>query len=198
MEKNIQLNKKIIESGVNLIDPDFTYIDETVSFGKNVTIYPGVVLENNVKIGNNVTIQNYSIIKNNIEIGNDVFIGPYNLIRNDTTIDDNSSIGPHCEITRSKLGKFCKIGHKNFIGDAILYDNVFFGAGAITANSNFDQTFKTILHKNVKIGVNACLIAPIEIKENSFVAAGSTVNKNISENTLSIARAMQINKPFKK
>ncbi len=196
-KKDLSINKKLADSGVHFIDIDNTYIGEKVEIGTNCVIYPNVCIWDNVKIGNNCTIQTSTIITNNIKIFNDVFIGPGCLIRDNSVIANNCSIGPNCEITRSFLGVNCILGHKNFIGDAVLEDNVKFGAGAIIANSNWKDTFKATIGKNTLIGVNSCLISPIKIGNDCIVAAGSTITDSCGDNQLLIARTRQITKDRK-
>lgn len=188
MNKNIPIlvNKNTVTIGKNVI------------FGKNVYIYPNVTIDNNIMIGNNVVIQPCCTILNNVVIEQNCFIGSNTLIRDKVLIKENTRIGPHCEIVRSEIGSKCLIGHKNFIGDAIIEENVKFGCGAVVANSDFKNHFQTIIHKNCCIGANATLISPLVIKQNSFVAAGSVITENVENDTLAIARSKQLSKKIKK
>lgn len=191
---NQKIIKKWIKKGVKILNPESVYIDNTVKIGRNVTIMNGVSLKNNVVIHDNVTIQENSILTNKIEVYDNVFIGPFNLIRDNTIIHNDVLIGSHCEITRSTISSNCKIGHKNFLGDANLSENVSFGAGAIIANTDFNQNYLTTIQANAKIGVNVTLVAPIVVGENCFIAAGSTITKDVPANNIAFGRAFQINK----
>lgn len=192
-------NNKIllIKKGVVLVNPSTIFIGNEVNIEPGVIIYPNVTIYDNVTIKANTTIQSCTMITNNTIVNENCLIGTNTIIREDVSIGKDSIIGPHCEVVRSKIGVKCTIAHKNFIGDAIIFDNVKFGCGSIIANSDFKTRFKTIINEGVSIGVNANLIAPITIGKNSFVAAGSTIVNDIPENNLAIARSFQTNKVLK-
>lgn len=196
-KKDFEIINELEKNGVIFIDKNNVYISKDVQIGKNTIVYPNVCIWENVEIGQDCIIQTSTMINNNVRILNNTFIGPSCLIRDNCIIGMNCSIGPHCELTRSFIGVGCKLGHKNYIGDAILSDNVKFGAGAIIANSDFNQTYKTYIGENTMIGVNASLIAPINIGSNNLIAAGSTIVKNTDDNQLVIARSQQVNKERK-
>ncbi len=180
---NLKTNLSWKDKGVVFKDINSVTIGNDVELDSGVVLYPGVVLENNVKIEKNVTIQNATLIKNNVTIGKDSFIGPFNLIRNNTVIGNNSLVGGHCEITRSTIASDVKIYHQSFIGDTIIEPKVQIGCNVTTANSNFKDSFKTIIKSNTKIGVGVILIAPIVIGSNCFIGAGTTVTKDIGNDS---------------
>lgn len=189
---------KFKDKKITFINESTIFIGDNVEIEDDVIIYPNVTIFNNVKIKSGTIIQPCTTIFNNITINNQCLIGSNTVIRENVTIGIRSIVGPHCEIVRSNIGANCVIAHKNFIGDSIIFDNVKFGCGAIVANTNFNERFKTIVEEGAKIGVNANLIAPIRIGKNSFVAAGSTITNDVPEDNLSIARNQQTNKPLKK
>ena len=41
------------------------------------------------------------------------------------------------------------------------------------------------------MGCNSNLVAPVTVKTNSYVAAGSTITRDVPENSLAVARARQ-------
>lgn len=188
---------------------DNTYISSETKIGENVKIYPNVFIEGNCIIGNNTTIypgtfiinseigENCVVKYSNItdsKIGNNVVIGNYSTIRDGAVIMDNAKVGTCVEIKKSIIGKGSKVPHLSYIGDAEIGENVNIGAGAITANYNGVAKNKTVIGDNCFIGTNVNMIAPITIGDNSLVAAGSTVNKDIPNNSLAIARERQTNK----
>ena len=107
---------------------------------------------------------------------------------------DNAKVGTCVEIKKSIVGKGSKVPHLSYIGDAVIGENVNIGAGAITANYNGKEKNKTIIGDNCFIGTNVNMIAPITVGSNALVAAGSTINKDVPENSLYIARERQVNK----
>lgn len=185
------------------------FISKETIIGKNVKIYPNVFIEGKCKIGDNTTIypgsfivdseigENCTIKYSNItnsKIGNNVVVGNYSTIRDNAVIMDSAKVGTCVEIKKSIVGKGSKVPHLSYIGDAVIGENVNIGAGAITANYNGKEKNKTIIGDNCFIGTNVNMIAPITVGSNTLVAAGSTINKDVPENSLSIARERQLNK----
>ena len=146
------------------------------------------------KIGKNTIIKFGSLIEDDVVIGDNCIIGPYAHIHTHSVIGDECVIGNFVEIKNSRLGDKCKAKHMTYIGDCECGDNVNFGCGVVIANYNGKEKNKTIIKSNSFIGCNSNLVAPIEIGENSFVAAGSTINKDVKDNEFVIERSEEIHK----
>ena len=183
-----KIRKLAIKKGVKLISPE--YLSPDTKFGKNVLIEPYVVIGEGVKIGNNVKILSFSYIEKT-KIGNNVTIGPFARLRPDTILEDNSRIGNFVEIKKSKIGKNSKVSHLSYIGDSILGKNVNVGAGTITCNYDGKNKYKTKILDNAFIGSNTSLVAPVKIGKNTVIGAGSTITKNVKDNTLALSRVSQ-------
>jgi bifunctional UDP-N-acetylglucosamine pyrophosphorylase/glucosamine-1-phosphate N-acetyltransferase len=196
-EKLLQnkIKKAAIEKGVKLISPDSIYLSSDTKFGKNVLIEPYVVIGKAVKIGNNVKILSFSYIEKT-KIGNNVTIGPFARLRPDTVLEDNSKIGNFVEIKKSIVGKNSKVNHLSYIGDSVLGKNVNVGAGTITCNYDGKNKYKTKILDNAFIGSNSSLVAPVKIGKNTVIGAGSTITKDVKDNTLALSRVFQ--REFKK
>ena len=196
-EKLLQnkIKKAAIKKGVKLISPDSIYLSSDTKFGKNVLIEPYVVIGKAVKIGNNVKILSFSYIEKT-KIGNNVTIGPFARLRPDTVLEDNSKIGNFVEIKKSIVGKNSKVNHLSYIGDSVLGKNVNVGAGTITCNYDGKNKYKTKILDNAFIGSNSSLVAPLKIGKNTVIGAGSTITKDVKDNTLALSRVFQ--KEFKK
>lgn len=203
--KNIEL----MDNGVILIDPETTYIEEDVQIGEDTVIYPNVVIQGNTKIGKectifgNTRIEN-SIISNNVKIESSlieesqieegVTIGPFAHLRPKTYLKEKVHIGNFVEIKNATLEKGVKTGHLTYIGDANIGENTNIGAGTITCNYDGQKKHKTIVGKDSFVGSNTILVAPVELGNKSFTAAGSVITKNVPNNTLAFGRAKQVNK----
>ena len=186
-----KLRNKFIESGVKMIGPETIFFSEDTKIGKNVVINPYVVIGEKVKIGNNVIINSFSYLED-CKIENKVDVGPYARIRPGTILKDGSRIGNFVEIKKSTIGKKSKVNHLSYIGDSELGENVNIGAGTITCNYDGFKKSKTKIKRNVFIGSNSSLVAPITINENSIVGAGSVITKNVKKKSLTLTRATQI------
>ena len=185
-----KIRKLAIKKGVKLISPESIYLSSDTKFGKNVLIEPYVVIGEGVKIGNNVKILSFSYIEKT-KIGNNVTIGPFARLRPDTILEDNSRIGNFVEIKKSIIGKNSKVSHLSYIGDSILGKNVNVGAGTITCNYDGKNKYKTKILDNAFIGSNTSLVAPVKIGKNTVIGAGSTITKNVKDNTLALSRVFQ-------
>jgi bifunctional UDP-N-acetylglucosamine pyrophosphorylase/glucosamine-1-phosphate N-acetyltransferase len=203
-----KINVNLLKKGIYIENPFMQTIVSIDSF-----IEPGVKIYNNCKIINSVikagaTIKDNSIIINSqvgasiisnsvIEdsiIGDNVTIGPYAHIRLNSNIGNNCRIGNYVEIKNSLLGDSTKCAHLTYIGDANVGSNCNFGCGTVTVNYDGINKNKTVIGNNVFIGCNANLIAPIEIKDNAFIAAGSNITDNLDIDDFAIARARQVTK----
>ena len=173
-----------------MIGPETIFFSEDTKIGKNVTIEPYVIIGAKVKIGNNVKINSFSHLEN-CKIENKVDIGPYARIRPGTVLKEGSKIGNFVEIKKSIIGKKSKINHLSYIGDSDLGTFVNVGAGTITCNYDGFKKSKTKIKKNVFIGSNSSLVAPVTINENSIVGAGSVITKNVKKKSLALTRSIQ-------
>jgi len=204
-----RINKKHMENGVTLIDPTATYIESDVVIGTDVIIEPNVylkgstVIETGVIIGAGSNLENtkvgegVQILRSFItdsEIGAYATVGPYAHIRAEAVVGPKSRVGNFVEIKNANLGEEVKAAHLSYMGDAEIGARVNMSCGAITANYDGKKKYKTIIGADAMIGSNVNLIAPVEIGESAYVAAGSTVSRNVPAEALAIARSKQENK----
>ena len=163
--------------------PNTIYIDQSVIIKGESIIESGVSLLGNSKIINS-NIKTNSIVEEAIiedsSIGPIARIRPYSIIK-------NSKIGNYVEIKSSKLTKV-KAGHLSYLGNSTIKENTNIGAGTITCNYDGINKHSTQIGKNVFIGSNTQLIAPLIIEDDTIIAAGSTITKNIKKGQLAISR----------
>lgn len=203
-----RINNYHMSNGVTFINPDNTYIDGKVKIGVDTIIYPGVTLEGTTEIGENCIIRSNSRIKssiicNGVEIessviedsivGENTIIGPYAHLRPNSKVGKCVKIGNFVEVKNSIIKDGTKAGHLSYIGDAEVGHDVNIGCGVVFVNYNGKEKFKTIVGDNSFIGSNSNLVAPVNVEGWGYVAAGSTITKEVTEGTLSIARAPQKN-----
>ena len=208
MQKRI--NKKHMANGVTFIDPDTAYIDADVKIGCDTLIESNVVIKGNTEIGddcvvtsgsriidskiaNNVTVTSSTVEQAEMDDFSDV--GPNSHLRPKAIIRKGAHIGNFVEIKNAEIGENSKVGHLTYIGDATLGKDVNVGCGTIFAN--YDGVKKD--HSNVGdrafIGSGATLVAPVNIADHAFVAADSTITKDVAKYEMAIARGRQVNKP---
>ena len=191
--KNIQseLRNKFLKKGVKMIAPETVFFSKNTKIGKNVIIEPYVVIADKVSVGNNVRILSFSHLEG-VRIDNNVNIGPYARLRPGTVLKSGSKVGNFVEVKKSIIGRNSKVNHLSYIGDSLLGKKVNIGAGTITCNYDGVKKSKTIIDDEVFVGSNSSLVAPIKLKNKSVVGAGSVITKNVSDGTLALTRAEQI------
>ena len=201
---------KLMFEGVTIIDPSQTYIDADVVIGKDTIIYPGCTIEKGSKIGENCSIGPNSCVSSS-EIGNDVIIeysvvreskvgdnttiGPFANIRPGNVLGKNIRIGDFVELKKSEIGDGAKISHLAYVGDAQIGENTNIGAGVIIVNYDGFSKYITRIGDNSFVGCNSNLISPVDIGDDAYIAAGSTITSDVPKKALSIARSRQVNKP---
>ena len=185
------LRNKALKKGVNLIAPETVFLSKDTYFGKNVTVEPYVVLGPKVIIGDNSHIKSFSHLEGTT-IKKNVIVGPYARLRSGTLLKDNSKIGNFVETKKSKLGENSKVNHLSYIGDAEIGNNSNIGAGTITCNYDGTKKSKTKISKNVFVGSNSSLVAPVTLEDGSFIGAGSVITKKVKKGSLAITRSAQV------
>ncbi len=203
-------NIEVMENGVTIIDPASTFIDSEVKIGRDTIIYPGTYLEGKTTIGENCEIgPNTRLVDMKVgngvqmqfsychesEICDDVILGPYVHIRPGSKISRKVKIGNFVEVKNSNIGEGSKLPHLQYIGDCDMGSGVNMGCGTITVNYDGKKKFRTVIGDNVFVGCNSNLVAPVEVENGAYIAAGSTITDKVPENNLAIARARQVNKP---
>ncbi|MDQ0202125.1 bifunctional UDP-N-acetylglucosamine diphosphorylase/glucosamine-1-phosphate N-acetyltransferase GlmU [Neobacillus ginsengisoli] len=202
-------NELHMRNGVTIIDPANTYIGADVEIGQDTVIYPGTMIKGKTVIGlgceigpnseiDSSVIGEETVVRQSVvhksSVGAHVNIGPFAHIRPDSDISDDVKIGNFVEIKKAIFGKGSKASHLSYIGDAEVGSNVNIGCGSITVNYDGKNKFLTKIEDDVFIGCNSNLVAPVTVGKGSYVAAGSTITKDVPGDALSIARSQQVNK----
>ena len=212
-EASALLNRRIVRrhmtNGVTVIDPDTTYIEEQVQIGMDSVIYPMTILEGETRIGEEAVIGPNSrltdvvagdrtrleqTVAERCTIEDDAVLGPFTHIRFGSMIGPGCRVGNFTEIKNSTRGAGTQIVHQGYLGDVDVGDNVNFGSNCSVANYDGQVKARTRVGSHAFVGNNTTLVAPVEISENTYVAAGSTITETVPQFALSIARARQINK----
>ena len=204
-----RIAKKLMLEGVTIIDPNNTYIEAAVKIERDVTIYPGCIIEGdtliqedsvigpntrirNGNIGKGVSIQNSIVLESSI--GECTTVGPFAYIRPGNKIGSHAKIGDFVEMKNSTFGDHSKASHLTYVGDGDVGNNVNLGCGVVFVNYDGKNKNRSYVGDNSFVGCNVNLIAPVRINANSYVAAGTTVTREVPEDSLAIGRARQENK----
>lgn len=206
-----QLRQDIIErhleSGVYIQDTHTTFIDDTVKIQRGVKILPFCRIEGSSEIKGDAVIAG-SYIRDSIVDGASVeyshiidshvharaSVGPFARLRS-ATICEGCRIGDFVEIKASKLAEGVKASHLSYVGNADVGEHTNVGCGSVFCNYDGVNKHKTTVGANCFLGANTNLIAPVVIGDNSFIAAGTTVTRDVEEESFTIGRVKQATKP---
>lgn len=206
---HFQKNLSLLASGVRFLNPKATYIGEDVEIEPDVYLEANVYIYGKTKIGSGSTIESGVHIKDSLIGPNTIIksgsyleqvtvhgessIGPYARLREGTLVEKHVKLGNFVETKKTTLKQGAKAGHQCYLGDTEVGENTNIGAGTITCNFAVDEKkYRTIIGKDVFIGSDTQIIAPVEIHDNAVVAAGSTVTKNVEANSLYVTRAKSV------
>ena len=172
----MRINTEHMKNGVTIEDVNTTYIYDGVKIGMDTVIHPNTT------------------IKSDVEIGEDCEIGPNAYIREGCKLANNVKIGNFVEIKKAIIGEGTKVPHFIYLGDCEVGEKCNIGCGTITCNYDGFHKSKTIIGNHSFIGSNSNLVAPVNIGNETFIAAGSTITDDVPDYALAIARQRQTNK----
>jgi bifunctional UDP-N-acetylglucosamine pyrophosphorylase/glucosamine-1-phosphate N-acetyltransferase len=191
-----RINEAHMLAGVTLVDPKTTWIEPTVEIEADVTIQPFTVLRGDTRIATGAEI-GANTVAIDAHIGQKATIGPFCYLRPGTVLGESSKAGTFVEIKNSRIGDRTKVPHLSYVGDAEIGDDTNVGAGAITANFPHkpgQAKGRTTIGSNVRTGIHNGFVAPVEIGDGAWIAAGSVITKDVPADALGISRSRQENK----
>ncbi|MCH3905818.1 MAG: bifunctional UDP-N-acetylglucosamine diphosphorylase/glucosamine-1-phosphate N-acetyltransferase GlmU [Lactobacillus sp.] len=204
-----RINEEHMRNGVSFIDPDAAYIDSDVKIGNDTVIEGGVVIKGKTVIGKNCLITTGSRIEDSqlgdhvtvtsstlqeAEMDDNTDIGPNSHLRPKAVIRKGAHVGNFVEIKKAEIGENTKVGHLTYIGDATLGKDVNVGCGVIFSNYDGVKKFHSYVGDKAFVGAGATIINPINVADHSFIAADSTITKDVKRYEMAIARGRQVNK----
>lgn len=201
---------RVSAQGALLLCPEQTFVDVGVEIAAGAVIGPNVTLKGtttiasgakidmgssltNVTIAENAHIKPYCVLED-AEVGANAGVGPFAHIRPGSKLGPESKVGNFVETKKARLGKGSKASHLTYLGDAEIGDDCNIGAGTITCNYDGFNKSLTKLGDGVFIGSNSQLVAPVNIGDGGYVAAGSTVVDDVPADALAIGRSRQVTK----
>jgi bifunctional UDP-N-acetylglucosamine pyrophosphorylase/glucosamine-1-phosphate N-acetyltransferase len=197
-------------TGANLLRPETCVIDPEVEIGRDTIIEPYVQLLGRTRVGRGCRIRSFSVIENCI-LGNGILvrqsciledsriadgaeIGPFVHLRPGCEIGEKAHLGNFVEMKKTRMGKGAKANHLSYLGDAEIGEATNIGAGAITCNYDGVHKHRTLIGKNVFVGSDSNLVAPIVIGDGAYIAAGSCITDDVPADALALGRARQVTK----
>jgi bifunctional UDP-N-acetylglucosamine pyrophosphorylase/glucosamine-1-phosphate N-acetyltransferase len=191
-----RINGAHMRDGVTIVDPATTWIEPDVEIEPDATIHPFVYLRGSTRIGSEAEVLSHTVAVD-AQIGRRATVGPFCYLRPATILEASSKAGTFVEIKNSRIGERTKVPHLSYIGDAEIGEDTNVGAGAITANLPHQPgqpKATTKMGKNVRTGIQNGFVAPVEVGDGAWTAAGSVITKDVPADALAVARARQENK----
>ncbi len=201
-----EINHRLMESGVWMLDPERTYIDATVSVAPGARIYPGVHLEGTTTVGAGARVGPdvfavdsvigegatvwYSVLRS-ATVGADCQVGPYASLRPGTVLERGAKAGSFVETKNATLGEDAKASHLAYLGDTTVGARSNIGAGTITCNYDGYQKHHTEIGEDVFIGSDTMLVAPVRIGDQAVTGAGSVITRDVPDGSLAVERGEQ-------
>jgi bifunctional UDP-N-acetylglucosamine pyrophosphorylase/glucosamine-1-phosphate N-acetyltransferase len=199
-------NQRLMETGVEIIDPERTYIDETVRVEPGARIYPGTHLEGTTTvgggsqvgpdvfavdstIGEDATIW-YAVLRGAV-VGDTCEVGPYASLREGTVLERGAKVGTFVETKNTTMGEGAKANHLAYLGDATVGPRSNIGAGVVTVNYDGVEKSKTEIGEDAFVGSDTMLVAPVRIGDRASTGAGSVITKDVDDDALAVERSDQ-------
>ena len=211
---NKEYNRRLVEkwqrAGVTIVDPDTTWLHDTVDLGSDVTILPGTSLEGATSVASGATIgpdttlldvevgADATVVRSHVvlaTIGAGASVGPYAYLRPGTELGKGGKIGTFVETKNAQFGPGAKASHLSYVGDAEVGEGTNIGAGVIVANYDGVAKHRTVVGRESFVGSNSVLVAPVTVGDGAYVAAGSALTDAVGPGELAIARGRQRNIP---
>lgn len=207
MQKRI--NEYHMRNGVTMRNPESVYIEDGVEIGNDTEICQNVTIKSGTKIGSDCVIGSGSMLDRGVihdgvdvlssvilesEVDEGTHVGPFAYIRPNCHVGKEVKVGDFVELKNSNIDDGTKISHLTYIGDSDVGKRVNFGCGTVTCNYDGKKKYRTTIGDDCFVGCNTNFVSPINVGDGVYIAAGSTITEDIPENSLSIARARQVNK----
>ncbi|HWW68240.1 MAG TPA: bifunctional UDP-N-acetylglucosamine diphosphorylase/glucosamine-1-phosphate N-acetyltransferase GlmU [Solirubrobacterales bacterium] len=207
-----EARRRILEAhmlaGVTVVDPGSTWVDAGVEIAADARIEPGTSLRGqtvvgagsvvgplttltDTRLGEGVAVPHSYLVECDVLDG--CAVGPFAYLRPGAHLEPGAKAGAFVEIKSSRIGEGAKVPHLAYIGDADVGQGSNLGAGTITANYDGFRKNRTVIGKNVRIGVDTMLIAPVEVGDAAYTGAGAVVDDDVPEGALAVSQNQQRN-----
>ncbi|HLV72902.1 MAG TPA: bifunctional UDP-N-acetylglucosamine diphosphorylase/glucosamine-1-phosphate N-acetyltransferase GlmU [Vulgatibacteraceae bacterium] len=207
-----QLNDRILEAhmraGVTIVDPATTWIDVDVTVEQDAEILPGTQLHGRTHVGEGARVgpgctltdtrvgAGASVVNSvcaESEIGPEATVGPFAYLRPGTRLARKSKVGAYVETKNADLGEGAKVPHLTYVGDAEIGEGSNIGAGSVFVNYDGVDKHRSVIGSHVRVGSDNMIVAPVEVGDGAYTAAGSVIVQDVPPGAMAVARARQRN-----
>jgi bifunctional UDP-N-acetylglucosamine pyrophosphorylase/glucosamine-1-phosphate N-acetyltransferase len=207
-----EARRRLLEShmlaGVTIVDPASTWIDAGVEIGADARIEPGTSLRGATAVAGGAVVGPLTtLVDSAVGAGSTILhsylvecevlagcsVGPFAYLRPGALLEDGAKAGTFVEIKNSQIGAGAKVPHLSYVGDAEVGAGSNLGAGTITANYDGFRKNRTVIGRDVRIGVDTMLIAPVEVGDAAYTGAGAVIKQDVPEGALAVSENEQRN-----
>jgi UDP-N-acetylglucosamine diphosphorylase/glucosamine-1-phosphate N-acetyltransferase len=195
-------------AGVTVVDPGSTWVDAGVEIEADARLEPGTTLRGKTTVGSGAVLGPMTTLHDSAvgaecrvahsylvdcEVRDGCSVGPFAYLRPGAVLDAGAKAGTFVEIKNSHIGKGAKVPHLAYVGDADVGAGTNLGAGTITANYDGFRKHRTVIGRDVRIGVDTMLIAPVEVGDSAYTGAGAVIKDDVPEGALGVSENAQRN-----
>jgi bifunctional UDP-N-acetylglucosamine pyrophosphorylase / glucosamine-1-phosphate N-acetyltransferase len=203
-----RINRDWMLSGVSIVDPATTWIDVTVTVGRDATIEPNTHLRGGSAIGEAATVgpdttvadsvvgEGASVVRAHVtgaQIGPRAQVGPYAYLRPGSRLAAGAKVGTFVETKNAEVGEGAKVPHLSYVGDATIGEGTNIGAATVFVNYDGVHKHRTVIGSHARTGADNMFVAPVEVGDGAYTAAGSVITQNVPPGALAVGRAPQRN-----
>lgn len=201
-----EINHRLMEAGVWMLDPDRTYVDATVSVEPGARLLPGTHLQGSTSVASGATVGpdtwvadseisadatvSYSVLRG-ARVGPGAMVGPYASLRPGTVLEEGAKAGSFVELKATVVGAGAKVPHLAYMGDAVIGAGANIGAGTITCNYDGYEKHQTVIGDRAFIGSDTMLVAPVTVGDDAVTGAGSVITDDVAPGSLALGRSRQ-------
>ena len=205
-----ELNRRLLAGwmaeGVEVVDPETTWIDVTVRLAPDVSLRPNVQLhgattvQSGARIGPDTTLTDVSVgvdaavVRTHGEgavVGAGATVGPFAYLRRGTVLGTAAKVGTFVETKQATLADGAKVPHLSYVGDAVIGEGTNIGAGTIFANYDGVSKHATSVGKHCKTGAHNTFVAPVQIGDGAVTGAGTVVRRDVPPGALAVSTGPQ-------
>ncbi|WP_375491890.1 bifunctional UDP-N-acetylglucosamine diphosphorylase/glucosamine-1-phosphate N-acetyltransferase GlmU [uncultured Jatrophihabitans sp.] len=205
---NGRLLEAHMRAGVTVVDPATTWVDAGVALEPDVTLWPGTDLHGATRVaagahvGPHVTLTDTAVgagsrisraVAMQAVLGADVSVGPFAYLRPGTVLADGAHVGTYVEVKNSEVGPGSKVPHLSYVGDATIGEQSNIGAATVFVNYDGVAKHRSVVGDHVRIGSDTMIVAPREIGDGAYTAAGSVITQDVPPGSMAVARGRQRN-----
>ncbi len=206
------LNERLLNAamtdGVTVVDPSTTWLDVTVTFEPDAVVHPGTQLHGathlatGCEVGPGCTLTDTAVgedarIANTVavgaEIGAGASVGPYAYLRPGTKLGPRTKTGAYVEMKNAEIGEGSKVPHLSYVGDATVGEHTNIGAASVFVNYDGVSKHRTTIGSHCRTGADNMFVAPVQVGDGVYTAAGSVITRDVPSGSLAVARGQQRN-----